>query len=557
MSKIEYSIQEINAIAKDMKYEALYWALGYEEIEKGIFIKKYNKEFITRIYVNEAYADFDNKITIVGEKVLKLDSHKSFVILECVDKLLMMGYLSSEIIIDLDNEYDIYCNNLYIKCYEWNHMEEDQTKFNKDVYKSISYSSRLLSGVIERLYYVKNNKNEIFNHGIFENDFRKDVYILDNINDVVSNDFVIKAGVAKKYLGKDKIVIVPEGVIELSPCLFWDNQMIEEVILPKSLVNISGDTFYNCSNLKKVNIPLNVKYMGNNPFAGCPLVSVTNNSLSFKMVDGVLFNKDYTRLIYYPIRNTNKLYSIPNGVKIIGKHAFYLCDNLQEIIIPSSVIKLENNPFSGCSKLNIINNSLYYHIDNKVIYDKDYTSVIGCLNSIDTDELVLKNVERICRNSFWNCKGIRKIILPQTLKTIGYNPFVGCSNIEFVSNSSEYIVDDGVLYTKDKKTIVCYPAKYAIGDVFIINEVNKLERGAFSGCSLLSNIHLNNVSIISKACFTNCNSLTKIYCSNMVTYIGEWAFAHCINLDELSIYKDCFVDNNVILNTHAKIICRN
>ena len=36
-------------------------------------------------------------------------------------------------------------------------------------------------------------------------------------------------------------------------------------------------------------------------------------------------------------------------------------------------------------------------------------------------ELILLNVKRICRNSFWNCKGIRKIIFPKTLEDIGYN----------------------------------------------------------------------------------------------------------------------------------------
>ena len=30
----KYSIEEINSIAKDMKYEALYWALGFIEYKK-------------------------------------------------------------------------------------------------------------------------------------------------------------------------------------------------------------------------------------------------------------------------------------------------------------------------------------------------------------------------------------------------------------------------------------------------------------------------------------------------------------------------------------------
>lgn len=543
-------------LAKDMKYEALYWALGFEELNKGIFTKVYNNNLKVEINADKQQVDLGNKISIVNGETLLLTTHKSFVILECIDKLLTMGYKYSEIIIDLDNEYDIYCKDLYIKCYEWNNLEEDKIEFKKDTFKSISYESRLISGVIERRTSIKTADGSIYNHGIFESESRLDNYNLYNSSDIISDDFIVKAGVATKYTGNKSIVVVPEGVTELAPCLFWDNQVIKEVILPDTLVNISGDTFYNSSNLRKVNIPKNVKFMGNNPFAGCPNIEVNNESPYFNLVDGVLYNRDFTRLIYYPISKKDDRYEIKEGCRILGKHSFYLCDNLKEVIIPSSIIKLENNPFSGCTKINLVNKSDYYHIDDSVIYDKDYSSVIGCLNSINTDCLVLKDVKRICRNSFWNCKGIRKIVLPKTLESIGYNPFVSCSNIEFESNSENYMVYDNALYTADKSKLVCYPAKYAIGDIYLPDEVITLERGAFSGCDRMTNIHLHNVSIISKTCFTNCNSLEKVYCSDLVAYIGEWAFAHCTNLKEVSVYKDCFIDNNATLNSNVNINIR-
>ena len=543
-------------LAKDMKYEALYWALGFEELNKGIFTKVYNKNLKVEINADKQQVDLGNKISIVNGETLLLTTHKSFVILECIDKLLTMGYKPSEIIIDLDNEYDIYCKDLYIKCYEWNHLEEDKVEFKKDIFKSISYESRLISGVIERRTSIKTADGSIYNHGIFESESRLDNYNLYNSNDIISDDFIVKAGVATKYTGNKSIVVVPEGVTELAPCLFWDNQVIEEVILPDTLVNISGDTFYNSASLKKVNIPKNVKFIGNNPFAGCPNIEVINESPYFNLVDGILYNRDFTRLIYYPISKKDDRYEIKEGCRILGKHSFYLCDNLKEVVIPSSIIKLENNPFSGCNQITLNNKSPYYHVEDSVIYDRDYSSVIGCLNSIDTDCLVLKDVKRICRNSFWNCKGIRKIVFPKTLEDIGYNPFVSCSNIEFESNSDKYIVYNNALFTADKSKLVCYPAKYAIGEVHLPDETITLERGAFSGCDKLSNIHLHNVSIISKTCFTNCNSLVSVYCSDLVTYIGEWAFAHCANLKEVSVYKDCFIDNNATLNSPVNIIRR-
>ena len=84
---------------------------------------------------------------------------------------------------------------------------------------------------------------------------------------------------------------------------------------------------------------------------------------------------------------------------------------------------------------------------------------------------------------------------------------------------------NNALFTSDKSKLVCYPAKYAVGEIHLPDETTTLERGAFSGCDKLTDVHLHNISVISKASFTNCNSLVSIYCSDLVAYIGEWAFA--------------------------------
>ena len=44
-------------LAKDMKYEALYWALGFEELNRGIFNKVYNKNL--KVEINADKQQFD------------------------------------------------------------------------------------------------------------------------------------------------------------------------------------------------------------------------------------------------------------------------------------------------------------------------------------------------------------------------------------------------------------------------------------------------------------------------------------------------------------------
>ena len=179
------------------------------------------------------------------------------------------------------------------------------------------------------------------------------------------------------------------------------------------------------------------------------------------------------------------------------------------------------------------------------------------MNKIASERLViLDGVKTINRNSFWNCKGIKTIVFPESLIDIGYNPFVGCSNIHFESHSSSFKVIDDVLYNFDESKIICYPAWKAVGHVIINESVVALERGAFSGCDKMTSIDLHNVNIVNKSCFTNCFSLESLYCSDLITYIGEWAFAYCSSLKEVSAFSETIVDNNAFSNCPAQFIKR-
>ena len=234
-----------------------------------------------------------------------------------------------------------------------------------------------------------------------------------------------------------------------------------------------------------------------------------------------------------------------------------MCKRFEKIVIPSSAIKMKNNPFSGCNKLNLINHSSHYNVENNVIYNQYWTSVVGCLSSIKIDELIIKKgVKTINRNSFWNCVGIKKIVFPSTLEEIGYNPFIGCSNIHFVSESDKFKVVDGMLFNSDLSVLICCPKWRAVGEVNIPDSVISLERGAFSGCDEMVSINLHNVNIIGKSCFTNCTSLKSLYCSDLITYIGEWAFAYCSSLKTVSIQEKTIIDNNAFSNTNAKVKIR-
>ena len=79
-------------------------------------------------------------------------------------------------------------------------------------------------------------------------------------------------------------------------------------------------TFYQCINLEKINVE-----------AG---------SQNFCSVDGILFSKDKTKIIYYPANKQGTSYNIPNTVKEIFEYCFNYNQNLKGVSIPNSVEKI-------------------------------------------------------------------------------------------------------------------------------------------------------------------------------------------------------------------------
>ena len=527
-------------ISKDMKYTALYWALRFVETELDVHKKSYNGYEIT-IYAEEQAVDFGSKIKCNGK--YPLTTHKSFVVLECVDRLLTEGYLPEQITVG--NFFDItLCKGndmIGFDCFAWEDYDGGVGGDFADY--EVEYTSRLVSGLLEFKYEIHSDGFDIPSDW---DDYRNQV--------TSSADFEIVGRELIAYRGEDQIVHIPEGIVSIGASAFWNNTYVKEVVLPSTLERLGGDCFYYCTSLEKVTISAKVSIMGNNPFAGCPSLVLKNESPYFVLENGVLYDKNKTNLIHYTISNPDKEFTVPNTVICLGKHCFFACDNLEKIIIPESVIRMENNPFSGCTKLSVENHSSFYHIENGVIYNKFRTTVIGCLNGTKADYLVIPDtVTLISRNSFWNCKDIEKLVISKNVNRIGYNPFAGCEKLWLESESPLFPCENGVIYNASKTHILCATNR-AVGKHFYVPDgVTHIGRGVFSGCADIESVDLNKVAYIDKSSFTSCTSLKELYIPDSVTYIGEWAFAYCTNLERVSISQATKIDKNAFNECPAQI----
>lgn len=170
-----------------------------------------------------------------------------------------------------------------------------------------------------------------------------------------------------------KSVIIENSVTSIGSCAFDGCTSLTSVTIPNSVTSIGDCAFYNCTSLTSVTIPDSVTSIGRDVFYYCTSlksIEVLDNNKNYSSEGGVLFNKDKTKLIQYPVGNERTTYNIPNGVTSIGNNAFNRCTNLTSVTIPDSVTSIGNYAFSDCTSLaNITIPSSVTSIGDLTFYD--------------------------------------------------------------------------------------------------------------------------------------------------------------------------------------------
>jgi hypothetical protein len=296
----------------------------------------------------------------------------------------------------------------------------------------------------------------------------------------------------KKYKGKAQRVNIP-AVIDGSP-----------------VVEIGDLAFAWCSGLTSISIPSGVTAIGDGAFKGCRgLTSITVDTLNtrYSAVNGVLFSKDKKTLVCYPAGKTYTSYTIPSGVTAIGYEAFAGCRGLTSISIPAGVTAIRSSAFSGCSGLTSIS--------------------------------IPSGVTAIGAYAFYGCSSLTSISIPSGVTAIGSSAFDGCSGLTSITVdalNTLYSAVNGVLFSKDGKTLVCYPAGKTYTSYTIPAGVTAIGSSAFYGCRGLTSISIpSSVTAIGWGAFSGCRGLTSISIPSGVTSIENYAFSGCGGLTSISI----------------------
>ncbi len=178
-----------------------------------------------------------------------------------------------------------------------------------------------------------------------------------------------------------------------------------------------------------------------------------------------------------------------NGLPVtnICEYAFTMCSELTSITIPDSVTSIGSRAFSDCEKLKTI-------------------TIGGGVKSIGT-------------LAFYNCKNLEKINVAESNKAFSFV--------------------DGVLFNKDKTTLIQYLEGKTTETYKIPKTVKRIGEMAFAYCTNIKSVIIpDSVKTIEQTAFLYCFALSSVTMGNGITDICDQAFSGCISLESIKITKN-------------------
>ena len=259
---------------------------------------------------------------------------------------------------------------------------------------------------------------------------------------------------------------------------------IASVQLSDEMISLSNYVFSGFSNLTSIEIPAKVTSVTGHAFDDCyslAEINVSSENEAYISENGIVYNKDKTKLVIYPLGKKEKSFTVPDGVNSIYPGAFNANNTLTEINLPATFSEISYNPFSGCHLLSAINvadgNEKYLSEDGimynaaktklyvypsaktnavfflpETVFSFDYYAMsnVRCLETIVFASNINSSDTMALLAPFRSCKSLTEAIFLDSVMQIPKNLLKSCDTLETVTvlnvncNIDEKIVNKNI-----------------------------------------------------------------------------------------------------------------
>ncbi len=255
--------------------------------------------------------------------------------------------------------------------------------------------------------------------------------------------------------------------------------------IPPTVKTINLPMNYNIKNLKRIVIPKSVNEIDEFLYVNhitLEEIEVEKGNTKFTSIDGVLYNKDLSEMIFYPANKQDKTFVMPNTVKVMNSYFITQNSNLESITL-SKMLKPSNKYNFHFSKylkeINVQKDNVSYKSVNGVLYNKDMTELIAYPyqkrdKSFTIPDTVITVSGLNCRvfiqqyDTSFSLDGdsnpyLETLIIGKNVKTLfetDFNyPIWGFKNLQNLSISKDnpyFTIMDGAVYNKDLSIMYLY-----------------------------------------------------------------------------------------------------
>lgn len=314
-----------------------------------------------------------------------------------------------------------------------------------------------------------------------------------------SADYTVAYGIP--YKAVDKEIAFPEGLKKVSTTLLKDHTTIEKITIPASLVDVGLgiEGGYISDDDAEVN---DCTLTGWGTLSSLKEYVVAEENTALEAIDGVLYTKGATHLVGYPCKKDAKTFTLPDATKTIYKYTIDAnCDNIETLVIGKSLTSI---PYSGLDLVNLVEYKVsdanaYFCERDGVLYNKKQTAVMGYPQKKTNKSFTCgRTVRDINGGSGHNIPFNNEYLKELIFEYDGSDFYISNTlnmtvpNLERISVNKymELAVKDGVVYSKDMKKLVLYPAHKTDSSFTIPNSVESIGNFAFSNNPYLKKLKL-------------------------------------------------------------------